>query len=334
MELSFNYPLDAYEHLQTRRYLQHLPWIWKNLVNDQTKGALLVMVAGVLWGVTGIIVKTIYALTSLGPISISLFRLLLALPFLIGLVAIRKYDLSMTRREVGIFAGFGFCSLTVFVTVYFASFAYTTVQHAAALLYTAPTFVAVLSWIILKERMTRSKIASVVLSVLGAFLIVGILKGGQLFASKTQIGDWLAIGSGLAYSTWYIFGKVLGRNREAAVVCVFGMSFGAFFLFLVSIATGTFQFPNSQIAWELLVALGVFPTALAYLFYLSGLKLIDATKASVFAIVEPVTAVILGALLLQEAFSYDSLVGFILIVSSILLISRPASGSSTGVIPV
>jgi drug/metabolite transporter (DMT)-like permease len=327
---SFNYPLHGYGCFE-KQQIPHTNSCgrWPSLLNNQTKGALFVMTAGLLWGVTGIIVKTIYAVTPLGPISISLFRLIVALPFLAGLVVVHGYDLSMTRREACIFAGFGFCSLTVFVTIYFASFAYTTVQHASALLYTAPAFVALLSWMILKEHMTRSKITAVVLSIVGAFLIVGVLKGGQLFASRTQIGDLLAIGSGLAYSTWYIFGKVLGKNREPAVVCVVGMSFGALFLFFVAVATGTFQLPNGTVAWELMLLLGTFPTALAYLFYITGLKLIDATRASVFAIVEPVTAVILGALLLRETLSYDSILGFILIVSSIILISRTTPVQNT-----
>ncbi len=297
-------------------------------MNSQTKGALLVMMAGVLWGTIGVIVKTIYAVTAMGPVSVSLFRLLVALPFLAGLVMMKRYDLSMTRRELILFAGFGFCSLTVFVVLYFASFTYTTVQHAAALLYTAPAFVALLSWIILKERMTRAKITAVALSVLGALLIVGVLRGGQLFGSRTQIGDWLALVSGLAYSSWYIFGKILGRNREPAVVCFVGMCFGALFLFLIAVATGTLQIPNGAIAWELLVLLGLVPTALAYLSYLAGLRLIDATRASVFAIIEPVTAVILGFLLLQETLSYDSLLGFTLIVSSILLISLTSNSTT------
>jgi len=288
------------------------------------------MAAGVLWGTTGILVKAVYAVTTMGPVSVALFRLVVALPFLAGLVAVKRYDLSMTRRELILFAGLGFCSLTVFVILYLASFAYTTVQHATALLYTAPAFVAVLSWIILKERMTRAKLTAVALSVLGAFLIVGVMRGGQLFGSRTQVGDWLAIASGLAYSTWYIFGKVLGKNREPAVVCFVGMCFGGLFMLLIAVTAGALQIPNSPTAWELLGLLGLVPTALAYLSYLTGLRLIDATKASVFAIVEPVTAVILGFLLLGETLSYDSLLGFALIVSSILIISLTANSTRPG----
>jgi len=287
-----------------------------------------------LWGTTGIIVKTIYAVTTMGPVSVSFFRIIVALPFLAGLVILKRYDLSMTRRELVLFAAFGFCSLTLFVILYFASFAYTTVQHAAALLYTAPAFVALLSWIILKEPMTRAKVTAVALSVLGAILVVGIFRGGQLFASRTEIGDWLALISGLTYSTWYIFGKVLGKNREPAVVCFVGMCFGALFLFLITFVVCGFQARTNDTGWELLLLQGLVPTTFAYLLYLTGLRLIDATSASVFAIVEPVTAVILGFLFFQETLSYDSLLGFALIVSSILLVSlatNPARPSTKNV---
>ena len=67
--------------------------------------------------------------------------------------------------------------------------------------------------------------------------------------------------------------------------------------------------------------MGIMPTAIAYILYLGGLRLLDATKASVFAIVEPLSAAILGFLFFQETLSYGSFVGFVLIISSIILIS-------------
>jgi len=228
----------------------------------------------------------------------------------------------LTRREMVLFACFGFCSLTVFEALYFTSFSYTSVQHAAALLYTAPAFVTLLSWFILKERLTSGKILAVVLSILGAFLVMGVVRGVALFASRTQIGDWLALGSGLAYSSWYIFGKVLGRDREPAVTSLIGLSFGAVFLIPLTVGFEGIRAPNSLTAWGLLALVGIIPTTMAYLFYLGGLKLIDATKASVFAIVEPLSAAVLAFVFFHETLSYDSLIGFILIISSILLVSK------------
>jgi DME family drug/metabolite transporter len=290
-------------------------------LNNRTKGALLVMGAGCLWGTFGILTKTAYALTTLGPISLALFRLIFAVPFLGVLIVAKRYRIAVSRGEVWLFVGFGFFSLTIFEALYFTSLAYTTVQHAAALLYTAPAFVAILSWFFLKERFTSRKIVAVVLSVVGAFLILGLLEKEPLFASRTQIGDWLALGSGLAYSTWYIFGKVLCRDREPAVTAFWGMCIGGVMLFPLAFVTEGLPIPQSLIGWELVAAVGIIPTALAYLLYLAGLKLIEATTASVFAIMEPLTSAILAFFLFQEILTYASLVGFALIISSILLIS-------------
>lgn len=282
----------------------------------------MIMCAGVFWGTMGIIGKVIYSTTNIGPISLALYRLFFAIPIFTFITVANRYKVSLTRREMILFACFGFCSLTVFEALYFTSFSYTSVQHAAALLYTAPAFVALLSWFFLKERLTSGKVLAVVLSVLGAFLVMGVVRGESLFASKTQIGDWLALASGLAYSSWYIFGKVLGKNREPAVTSLIGLSFGAIFLLPLTAGIEGIRVPNSPIAWGLLALVGVIPTTVAYLFYLGGLKLIDATKASVFAIVEPLSAAVLAFVFFHETLSYDSFLGFFLIISSILLVSK------------
>jgi drug/metabolite transporter (DMT)-like permease len=291
------------------------------LLKNETRGALLVMGAAFLWGTTGIISKTTYAETNVGPISLAFYRLIFAIPAIAFVVWMKRYEVALTRRELVLFACFGFCSLTVFETLFFTAFLYTTVQHATALLYTAPAFVALLSWLILKERFTKAKVAAVLLSILGAFLTLGLVMGEPLFASKSQIGDWLAIGSGLGYSTWYIFGKVLGKNRDPAVTSLLAMCFGALFLFPIMVGLEGIRIPQSLLAWQLVATIGIVPTAMAYILYLGGLKLIEATRASVFAIIEPVTAAILGFWFFHEMFSYVSFVGFALIIGSIILIS-------------
>ena len=290
-------------------------------MNDQRRGALLVMGAGFLWGFMGILAKLAYT-QSIGPISLAWFRLVVAVPLLGAFLLIKHYNVKVSRHEIIPFIGFGLCSLTIFEVLYFTSYSYTTVQHAAALLYTAPAFVAIFSWLILKEKFTPPKIIAIVLSVAGALLIVGIARGQPLFGSTTQLGDWLAIASGLAYSSWYIFGKILGQTREPAVTTFIAMVFGAILLLPIMLVFEGMHPPSNTFGWELIFIVGLVPTAIAYVLYLTGLKLIDATKASVFAIVEPLTAAVFGYLLLQETLSYDSILGFILIISSIVLLAR------------
>jgi DME family drug/metabolite transporter len=291
------------------------------MLDQETKGAFLVMGAGCLWGTFGILAKLTYGQTTMGPLSLALLRLIFALPFLGLFVAIKRYPIQLTKRDVGMFAAFGLCSITIFQSLYFTAFVYTDVQHAVALLYTAPAFVAILSKIFLKERLTRTKVAAVGLSILGTFLILGIVTGASLFGSSAQIGDWLAVLSGLAYSSWYIFGKALGKTREPAVTCFLVLCFGAIILLPFTAVLEPIQMQQSLSTWMLIAIIGIFPTAIAYILYLSGLKFIDATKASVFAIVEPLTGVVLAYFFFQETFSTASFLGFGLIISSIILIS-------------
>jgi DME family drug/metabolite transporter len=290
-------------------------------LDEHVEGALLVMCAAALWGTFGILAKLTYAQTPIGPLSLALLRLVFAIPLMGSFVALKRYPIQLSRRDVVFFAAFGLCSITIFQSLYFTSFVYTSVQHAVALLYTAPAFVAILSRIFLKERLTRTKIVAVGLSILGAFLILGLATGEPLFGSKTQIGDWLAVGSGLAYSTWYIFGKVAGRTREAAVTSFLVLLFGAIILLPVVGALERFSLPQGLTAWSLVAAIGIFPTAMAYILYLSGLKSIDATKASVFAIIEPLTSAVLAYFFFNETLSISSFLGFGLIISSIILVS-------------
>jgi len=291
-------------------------------MNSETKGGLFVMLAAFLWGTIGIISKIIYADTSVGPVSLAWFRLIFAIPFLGIYALLRQSPFRLERNEIPLFLAFGFFSLTVFEAMFFTAFAYTLVQHAVALLYTGPAWVALLARIILKERLTRARIIAVGLSILGAFLILGMTRLDQLFATETQIGDWLALGSGLAYSTWYIFGKLLGRNRKPEVTSFWALAFGSIFLLPVMVLLEGFHLPSGELAWSLVALVGIVPSGIAYILYLGGLKLIDATKASVLAIVEPVAGAILAFLVFQEIFTPAAAVGFLLIISSIVLIAR------------
>jgi len=64
-------------------------------LDNRTKGALLVMGAGCLWGTFGILTKITYANTTLGPISLAWYRLIFAIPF-IGLVILFNIFLFST----------------------------------------------------------------------------------------------------------------------------------------------------------------------------------------------------------------------------------------------
>ena len=75
--------------------------------------------------------------------------------------------------------------------------------------------------------------------------------------------------------------------------------------------------------WLSLMYLGVFGSALAYIGYYDGIRKIGATRSGVFIALNPLTAVILGALLLGEQLTLAMCVGGGVILTGIFLCNKP-----------
>ncbi len=73
-----------------------------------------------------------------------------------------------------------------------------------------------------------------------------------------------------------------------------------------------------------LLYLGAIGSALAYIWYYKGIEQIGATRAGVFIALNPLTAVLLGALLLDEQLSAPTFMGGALIIVGIMICNRPA----------
>ena len=71
-----------------------------------------------------------------------------------------------------------------------------------------------------------------------------------------------------------------------------------------------------------LLGIVIFGTVLAYSFYLEGIHLIGATKASIISSIEPVAATVISALWLGTEFSFTDIIGFIMIISTILITAK------------
>lgn len=111
---------------------------------------------------------------------------------------------------------------------------------------------------------------------------------------------------------------------------------GTLMLTLATLATGrlTLQgFSALQLAqWYSLLYLGVLGSALAYIGYYDGIRRIGATRSGVFIALNPLTAVICGALLLDEALTAPMLAGGAVILLGIYLCNKPlARGRAMGI---
>lgn len=280
--------------------------------------------AGTAWGGIGPFTKLVYAADpSVIPITLAAFRIDLALAtYLAFLVAARRHtQIRVRKTDLPYFALFGLSSVTLLNVFYLSALMKTTIANAALLLYTAPAFVAPLAYVILHDRLSTRTILAVVTAILGVAFVMDVFRGASLLTLASAQGDLLALGAGFAYATLFIFSRLRKDRYDEQTVLFYAVVFGAIFLTLAALPFASWRLTITLQALGPLLGLGLLSTALPYILYAAAVKRVEATKASIAAIVEPLVAILLGALLLREELTPCTAVGGALILGSILMIA-------------
>jgi drug/metabolite transporter (DMT)-like permease len=206
------------------------------------------------------------------------------------------------------------------------SFSYlTAIKFASAglvalLLYLYPAFVAILSMIFLKEKLTRFKLLALALATLGAALTANP-EGGQ------WQGILLAISAALIYSVYIIVGAgVMQRVSAVQSSTVIFASAGIVYAALTALRGA--HFPHTWNGWSALGGLVLMATVIPVVTFLAGLKRIGPTSASMLSTLEPVVTVLLAAWLFGESLSPIILSGGALILAAVLLLARSELSAS------
>ena len=279
---------------------------------------ICILLAGSLWGCTGIFNRTIAA-CGVSTQTIVMLRncgacLLLGVLFLL-------YDRSVFRirlKHLPLFLCTGLVSILLFTLCYFQSQQVSPLSTAAILLYTAPTFVVILSALIWKDPITRRKVSALVIAFLGCCFVAGILNGSL---SLSRQGLLLGIGSGFFYATYSIFGRFALANYKPFTVTFYTFlvaGLGSLFLLRPAETAIVFRTPAAA-----LMALGLvlFSTVLPYLFYTKGLNdMGDGGKASILASIEPVVASLVGVLVFGEPMTVGVILGLVCILLSVYIL--------------
>jgi DME family drug/metabolite transporter len=285
----------------------------------QRRGIALVAVAALLWGTTGIATKTLYQQSELGPLTVGFFRLAFAFPFVAVLAfsrgALRPSSLRGRDLALMLLAG---VTLALYQVCYFSAIARVGVTVATLVtLCTAPVIVALVSAMLLRERLGRRLVLALVCAAAGTAALVG-MPGAEVAEGDLVAGIALALGSAAGYATVTLLGRPLGGSDPLAATTV---SFGAGALALLPLALATgLGGAHTAVDWGLLLYIGAVPTAFAYALFLFALRFARPTVASIVTLLEPLTAAILAWALFGETLGPLGLAGGGLLIGAILLL--------------
>ena len=285
------------------------------------KAFIYVIIAGMLWGTSGIFVHLL-APYGFSPLQMTAVRGTVSFIAIAIIVLFKDRKLFRIRPlDLLICLGVG-VMLYLASACYYSAIPMTSVSTAVMLMYTAPVFVAVASVIIFGEKMSKMKIAAIAVMLVGCCLVSGVIGG---FRIANVWGILLGLSAGLAYGSYNIFSKLaMRRGLDPLTVTVYGfmvMMLIAFFVTgPVDIVTTAAKAPLQTI--PLLLGLGVFTFVVPYTLYTVGLRDLPAGTASALSIVEPMSATVYSIAFLGEELTMYSGVGVILVVGSVLMLSR------------
>ncbi len=293
------------------------------------RGLIFVVLAAALWGTSGVATKTIYTLVDISPISVAAFRLALGAPMLF--IAFRLANGSRSHRVARadlawmLLAG---AALGMSQACYFAAIARVGVAIATLVtICTTPVLVCLFSAALLRERLTRAVVGSLICALIGTVLMIGVgQQDSSLQASATLGGIALALAAAFGFAGFILVSRLLANRYHPLLSITIAVGIGAVLLLAVSAITTGITVDYPWPVWALFLYLGLVPTALGYALFYLGVQHTTASEASIASLVEPLTATGLALIIFGEHLGALGLLGATLLISAIVFLYR--SGSS------
>lgn len=281
------------------------------------KAIVLVIAGAMLWGTYGSFVTAIAARGLKGNAMIFLRFLATALPVLLYIILRDRTQLRVKRKDWVLFAANGLASILFFTSCYTAAIQETKIATAAALLYTSPAMVMLLSAALFHEKLTARKVAAILIAVVGCALVSGLGRGEGTLTAK---GLLLGLGAALGYSLYSIFSRLIqerGYSTFTNLLYTFSIATAAYFALSMA-DRSLWDVPRLPDASLLAILCGLVTGLLAYLLYTTGLRDLEPSRAAQLATVEPVFAAVLGVVLFGQRLSVSELAGILLVVSAVI----------------
>src|SRR5205809_61658 len=295
----------------------------------------LILLASVLWGTS--FPGSKLTVGTVDPLFLTFARMALGAALgIVVLAALRRLDLRIFR-ELIVWAlgavnalGFDLQNEGIFLT---------TASKTALLVNVNVVFIAILMVLFFREAVTGSKIAGILIGVLGVVVLATKLDPNSMTGGQFA-GDLLVFVAGLVWA-FYVAGVKWRVDRGGDYVALTAaiLVTTAAFASIPVVLLGS-PLPTSSTGWVGVVYLGLVPTFVPLMLYVASMRTISPTVSSLLILLEVVVAAILSLLLLHDSLDVFTFAGGALILLGAYVVTRgekslpePAAGGLARVSP-
>lgn len=263
---------------------------------------LALVITNTIWGAASPVFK--FALTNIPPFTLAFIRFFFASFLFIPFVKWPEIKKLNKNDWLNILLG-SFFGIFVNIIFFFLGIKKSESINAPIIASTGPLLMFIFSILFLREKFKKQVFAGMAISFIGALIIIFaplILTGQQIGGTSAFEGNLFLVIATLGYVLSPLFlKKVLGKTSSYVVSLVGFFTTSLLFLPFAIGELQTWSFASLNIAGVTGIVYGVFfSSALAYFCFYYGLSKIAAQEVGIFTYLDPITAVLVAAILLQE----------------------------------
>ena len=266
------------------------------------------------WGFVAVLVAAV----DLGAPSLALLRLAIATVTVGAVAAIARADVRPGGR-LGVLVLLGALQAAHWL-LFFETVKLGSVALAVLTFYTAPILLAATAPRVLGETTSKVVLAALPLGALGITLVA--LTGDEGGGHASAVAIAAGLGSAATYAALVLVSKrLLHDGTSPLTVALWDCGVGTIVLLPV-LGLADRVLPSGLGDWSAVLALGIVFTGLSTLAYAAILRHVSAQAAGLLTFLEPVSAVLLAALLLDDPLTVATLAGGLLVVLAGVLVIR------------
>jgi drug/metabolite transporter, DME family len=228
--------------------------------------------------------------------------------------------LRVPWRDLAKLVLLGLAGLVVSNYFYYLAIQRTNVATAIIVQYTAPVWVLLYMVARGAERLTASKMGSVLLAIMGIALVIGIFRRGGI--QLDVIGVTAALVASFSFAYYNVAGHYLLERYDRWMVILYATLAASLFWIIVNPPNKIIAAHYSGGAWVFLAVFSFVSMLLPFTLYFTGLKLLVPTKAIIASCLEPVFAILIAAIVLREAVGFIQAIGIVMVLGAIVMAQK------------
>jgi drug/metabolite transporter (DMT)-like permease len=279
--------------------------------------------AVVVWG--GSFIATKIAVGQISPNTVVWLRFAMGIPLILFAVIIRKQFAFPKGNEWWYFALLGFLGISFHQWLQSNGLKTAQATTTAWIVATSPVFIAILGWMVLKEKLMLHQSLGIGLAMLGVLAVVskGDWKALSVGSFGTK-GDFLILISAVNWAVFSILSRHGLKSHPSTRMTFWVMALGWAFTSVAFVAGKNyteFSLLDSR-GWWAMVFLGVLTTGFAYITWFDALSQLPAAQTGAFLFVEPLTSMVVAANILGEKNTLASVLGGVVILFGIWMVNK------------